>query len=212
MEETRPVLHVRQRVNRKEAAVLARAVASNSAKEALFGIHQHLALTKANNATLSAKRPTTIKAGFPFKDPTTLYVAGKRMKLASKGQESEWAVFAMNILFCGHPMGFQGMVLESDDPFGGEGANGSNGGTIPPRFTPLIEDEEDEYEVDDLPADQRMRRLAVRSYTNQFGGFDGLRFEHRRPESTRSGGRPSANVDVPVEGFTLGDGSYSTMA
>lgn len=217
MEDGRPVLHVKQQLNRKEAAVLARAVASPAAKCALFAPHQHLALIQANNAALNegSKRPLVIKAGFPFTDTTQLYLSGKRMPLTSKNKEGQqqWAVFAMEILVCTHSLGFSGLVLESNDPFAVSGpSGGSGGGAQPPQHKPLLDDDEDEYELENLPADQRLARLVARSYTNQFSAFEGLEFEHRRPRAGGGGNRPGSQIEVPVNAFTVEDGSHASDA
>jgi len=212
MEYLRPIIHVKQRISRKEAAVLARAVASPEAKAALLGPHQHLASIHTNNAPANQdnRRPLVIKAGFPFVDSTQLRVCGKRMPLIKRNGREQWAVFAMEILVCTHSPGFSGLVLESDDPFGHEGqSGGAEGDILPPLHQPLLDDEEDEYELEDVSADQRLARLVVRSYSNQFSAFKDLEIEHRRPRGTQGESRPAKLFDVPVDALTLGDGSYS---
>lgn len=214
MEGERPVVHVKQRINRKEAGVLARAISSTAAKAALLTPHQHLASVQANNASLDAgsRRPLIVKAGFPFTDTTQLHVAGKRMPLAKNGR-TQWAIFAMEVLACAHLPGFSGMVVENDDPFGYEEATGEEqGGTQPPRHNPLLDDDEDELEFEDVPADQRLARLVVRSYSNQFSAFRGIEIEHRRPAAHQRANHPGAQIDVPVDSLTLGDGTHAADA
>lgn len=212
VERERPIVHVKQRVNRKEAAVLARAVFSSAAKASVVAPHQHLALVQTNNAPLDAasKRPLTVKANFPFTDTTELHVAGKRFPLASKNGRTQWAVFAMELLACSHLPGFSSLVLESDDPFGYEETNsGGPEDTQPPRHQPLLDDDEDEFDLDDVPADQRLGRLVVHSYSNQFSAFRGIDIEHRRPPAHQRASDPGSQIDVPVNSFTLEDGTYA---
>jgi hypothetical protein len=215
MEGARPVLHVKQRLSRKEAAVLSRAVASISAKTILHGVHQHLSAIHSNNAPLDQgnKRPLIIKANFPFTDTTQLYVSGKRMPLISKEGKEQWAIYAMEILVCSHPPGFPGFILESDDSFENRTALTREGrAALPPHHQPLLENDEDEYELDDLPADKRLARLVTLSYTNQFSGFGELKVEHRHPPCDRLTFQPGAVIDVPIDAYTEENGSYSDEA
>ncbi|MFN4235865.1 MAG: hypothetical protein ACK4FZ_01270 [Vogesella sp.] len=212
MENGTPVLHVKQRLNRKEAATLARAVASPTAKAVLLGGHQHLATIQANNAPLSesSKRPLTIKANFPFTDTTLLAVSGKRMPLTNTGDKDQWAVFAMELRGCSHSFGFSGVELESDDPFDGRGQADGTGSGKPPHYNPLLDDdEEDDYDLEDQPADQRLPRLVVLNRTNQFSAFDDLEFKQRRPKVDRPASLPGSTIDVLVDAFTMEDGSHA---
>lgn len=209
IEQGRPVLHVKRPINRKEAAVLGRAVVSASAKASLLGVHQHLSSTSANNNVQneSNKRPLVIRTSFPFADQTHLYVSGKRMPLAQKG--GQWSVFAMEILHCSHQWGFPGVILELDDLFEANTQGAGGTGSPPPRFNPRLDDDTDDYGIDDLPADQRLGRLVVRSFTNQFGAMDELSFEYRQSKSGSGWGKSEKNIDVSVIALTLGDGDYS---
>ncbi|HEY8096526.1 MAG TPA: hypothetical protein VIE65_10615, partial [Methylobacter sp.] len=208
-------LHIKKRLTRKEAAMMARAVASNSAKTALLGVHQHLSSTQANNAVLNEdkKRPLVIKANFPFTDSTQLYVAGKRMPLISLEDKEEWAVFAMNILTCSHPFNFSRLIIESEElsDYKGQATDGG-GGSQPPRYSPLLDDEKDELELSDVPADKRLPRLVVRSYTNQFSALADIKIEHHHLVSDQTRNRHSINTDIPVDTWTLNGGSYSKDA
>jgi len=106
IEGKRSILHVKQHLKRIEAVVLARATATSTAKNALLEPHKHLSSIQANNATLNenSKHALTIKARFPFNDTTQLYVTGRKMRLTNKGDDSLWAVFAMEILSCNHSL------------------------------------------------------------------------------------------------------------
>lgn len=212
MEDGRPVLHVKTSLNRKEAAVLGRAVAFPMAEAALFGIHQHLSTIHVNNKLQPERypKPLGIQAKFPFGGDTELRVFGKRMCLSKKGGKEQWAVFAMEILHCSRPMGFPGVVLESDDPWGGDGhVGGVPTSQPPPHFNPLLDEEEEDMELDDVPADKSLPRLVVRSLSNQFGGFDQLTFEHRRPEALSPTNQPGVRVDVPVNALTMEEGNHT---
>lgn len=213
MEGGRPILHVNQRLSRLEAHVLARAIASEPAKVALLNPHQHLASTQANNAlSTDAKRPLVIKAGFPFTDATSLKVAGKRMPLTS-GNKKEWAVFAMEIIHCFHPPIFSRPIQESDIAFEGRGSGEeANAGDVPPNHNPTSNEDKDQSELSEEPADQRLRRLVVRTYTNPFSAFEGLTFEYRRPPAKLGNKRSGMQIDVPVNAVTPEDGSNAKDA
>jgi hypothetical protein len=209
-----PILHIPQRLSRKEAMVLARAVASAPAKASLLGVHQNLATTQANNASSndSTKRPLIVKANFPFNDTTELQVAGKLMLLVSEGGREQWAIFAMEILTCSHPPGFDRFILEGGDPVIQGARDNTGSGMPPPTHNPLFEEDEDDYEVDDVPADKRLNRLVTRSFTNQFTGFNGLKIEHRRPRIERPENEFGSHINVLVNTLTTEDGSHSDEA
>lgn len=215
LEDGKPIVRTRQRVSRKEAMVLARAVASATAKTALVGVHQYLAKLHANNATASHsdKRPLVIKALFPFNDITELQIAGKSMLLANERGREQWGVFAMELLTCSHPPGFDSFVVEGGDPFVIKTkGNASGTSSLPPAYVPDFLDEEDNSQVDDVPADLRLPPLILRTYTDQFLGFRSLRIEHKRPSVERPEGMHSSHIDVPVNTLTTGDGSHSEDA
>lgn len=194
---------------------MARAVASNSAKTALLGVHQHLASTQANNVVLNEdkKRPLVIKANFPFTDSTQLYVAGKRMPLISLEGKEEWAVFAMNILTCSHPFDFSRLIIESEELSDSKAqATDGAGGAQPPRHSPLLDNDKDELELEDVPADKRLPRLVVRSYTNQFSALADIKIEHHHLTSGQAHNLHGVSTDLPVETWTLNSGNHSKDA
>jgi hypothetical protein len=215
-EDAKLILHVTQRLNRKEAAVLARAAASTDAKSALHGVHNHLASIHANNKVLAetSRKPLTIKARFPFTDKTVLAVAGKRMKMtnARVGEKYDrWGVFAMQILRCTHPFEFVSSVIESDEPLS-EGGQSPIGGLALPSEYPFLDDEQSELEVDDVPANARLKRLAILDYSNQFSAMDGMRFQHARPLGGNSANTPGSAAGVPVNALSFGEGSHAEDA
>jgi hypothetical protein len=208
-------LHVKKRLTRKEAAVLARAVASDSAKATLTGVHQHLASTQANNVVLNGdkKRQLIIKANFPFTDSTQLYVAGKRMPLITLEGKEEWAVFAMEILTCSHPYNFSNLHINSEELFGckAETMDGA-GSSQRPHYTALFDEDQDELELTDESADKRLTPLVIRSHTNQFSALSDIKIEYHNLATGQINSKNSININVPVEAWTLNDGSYSQDA
>lgn len=215
VEDGIPIVSIHQRLSRKEAMVLARAVASRQAKSALLGVHQNLAAVHANNSVAKDqdKRPLLIKGFFPFSGTTELQVAGKPMLLGREGGRELWAVFAMELLTCSHPPDFDRFVLEGGDPtVVRTPGDPSGGGSRPPIHDPAFVDEEDNREVDDVPADKRLRRITSRTYTDQFLGFRRVQVEHRRPSAERPEGEPPLHVDVEVNSLTTGDGSGAEEA
>lgn len=215
-EDGKLILHVTQRLNRKEVAVLARAVASHDAKHAIHGVHNYLSSIQANNKVLNedSRKPLTIKASFPFTDKTVLAVAGKRMKMANAraGEKYDrWGIFAMQILRCTHPFEFSSAIIESDEPLS-EGAQSPNGGQALPSEYPFLDDEQGELDVDDTPANARLKRLAILDYSNQFSAMDGMRFQHARPPGGNFANTPGNATGVPVNALSFGDGSHAEDA
>lgn len=212
MDMSSAVLHVRRPINRKEAATLARALANSKSKTELFGIHQRLAKTQANNSSKSGsnKLPLAIEANFPFDDDTELAVAGKRIQLyeaRSPNEKNQWAVFVMEILHCSRPFDFSSVVLETDElAFSPQHKSGPGSSRLP-QSAPLLDD--DEIEVNDRPADARIKRLSVLTFSNQFGGFNRLTFERRYLTKGEWANKPQNNSTVPIDGATFGDGTYS---
>ncbi|MGY3809669.1 hypothetical protein ACWNG8_21590 [Aeromonas veronii] len=205
-------LHIKAPVSRKEAFVLARIVASQHAKEALLGVHQALAITNMNNIHLpeAQKRPLIISSKFPFNDQTTLKIHGKKMPIyKNKNGADIWAIFAMEIKSCSHPCGFSKIIFEYDES--SSGIRGTGQSTTLPLFNPLLEDNEEheDYELDDLPADLRLRRLAIRNYTNPFPDFGDIYFENQYGKSYKVETDVRGGIDVPVVSFTVEDGNSS---
>lgn len=215
MEDSYAVLHVKQRVSRKEAFVLGQAVASNAAKSALLLAHQHLSSVLANNSSLDAahKQPLVIKATFPFSNATTLRVSGKRMPLVSDGDNQQWAIFAMEIRSCSHHPEFTGILLEGEEPLDGN-VSGNGVGIHPPKYNPLLknDDDDDDDELEDPPADKRLPRLPVLNYTNQFSAFSSIDFKYRKTGLGKQSNHSGTAIDILVKSLTNENGSHSNEA
>lgn len=215
LQERAVTLHVKKRLTRKEAVVLGRAVESEYAKTALFGVHQHLASVQANNVLLNGdrKRQLIIKTNFPFTDSTQLFVAGKRMPLTSSDGKEEWAVFAMEILTCSHPYNFSILHINSEELLNCTGQTvAGDGGTQRSHHTPAFDKEQDELELTDEPADKRLTPLVIRNHSNQFSALSEIKIEYHVLAIGQVGSKNGKNTSVPVEAWTHNDGSYSQDA
>ena len=216
-EDGQVILRVKQRLSRKEAAVLSRAVASAEAKTAMFGIHKHLAAIRANNGSLNEndKKILIINAGFPFSDQTTLTVAGKAMKLAGAvfgEKNNQWGFLAMQILRCPHSFGFYAAPkIVSDEPFQ-DGSPTQGGAPVVPCQYPFIEEPKEELEIVDTPANARLKRLSILNFTNQFGAMDNMRFQHIRPSCGKGPIKTGGDTGVPIDALSFSEGSYSEEA
>jgi hypothetical protein len=208
-----PLLHIKQDINRQESALLARAHISERAKEALYYPHKELALTNQHNSTTNIERPLVLKGIFPFTGTTQLAVSGKRMLLSNKNNDPQWAIFAMEINHCSKEREFSKIIIVKDEGFPAASKRSDPvADAIPQRFRAIMDDEDEEEAFDDLPADQRLGRLVVLSYTNQFSAFEGLTLEHRRPQEEYRNNLPNTPIDIAVKALTLEDGSYSKDA
>jgi hypothetical protein len=211
------ILRDKRRLQRKEAAIFCRAVASPEAKAAMFNVHKSLAAVSANNAALNetSKKMLAIDATFPFNDQTILTVAGKPMKLAGAvlgEKKDQWGFFAMQILHCPHSFGFSNPPkILSDQPFQ-EGTPAHGGEGSPPGQYPFLADDIEQLEVEETPANARLKRLAVLKFTNQFGAMDYMRFQHVRPAGKTGAIRPGSQEGVPIDSLSFGEGSHSDEA
>ncbi|MFV0453912.1 MAG: hypothetical protein ACK5NQ_02745 [Pseudomonas sp.] len=215
IEEGAPLLCIKKDINRQESALLARACISERAKEALYYPHKELALTSHYNSTANAERPLVLKGIFPFTGTTQLSVSGKRMLLCNKNDDPQWSIFAMEINHCSKESGFSKIIIIKDEGFPAASKSSDPAAdAIPQRFRALMDDEEDEEDeaFDDVPADQRLGRLVVLSYTNQFSAFKDLTLEHRRPHEEHRRNIANSPIDISVKALTLEDGSYSKDA
>ncbi|AOZ50413.1 hypothetical protein BKX93_10685 [Chromobacterium vaccinii] len=206
-----PVLQVKEDISRSEAAVLARAIASDPFRAALLGVRQRLTATYTNNQTLplDQQSPLDIQASFPLRGETTLRVWGKRVLLSSGERKEQWAKFVMEIEHCSRPLEFANLLWKSDKPWEAKVVEGGEPVRIrPPHFHPLLPDdgEEDELLVDDVPADGRLARLAVLKYGSRFAGFDTVKFHHERPQVPAIASEPGADIGVPVDALTQNEG------
>lgn len=214
MESLTAVIRALHPINRKEAALYARAVANPKSRSELLGVHQRLAIIKASNASRSAsnKLPLTLDVRFPFDDETTLRVAGERIlfhKATHLNERDQWAVFAMEILHCSRPFDFVKVLVEANwaDPASRSDKGPSS--PLSPKLDPLLNDDSDEIEINDRPADARLPRLATLTFTNQFDEFGRLTFERRYlSDGTNNSGHRNG-IDVPINGQTLADGTFA---
>lgn len=215
LENGKAILHVKQRLSRKEAAVLARDRFSPENLNAIQRVHTYISKTSANNSLYQRDTPLTIQSRFPFSDNTKLTVSGKEVLIAPGAGSGRpvTALLVMEILHCSYPFPFSTLVLESDKPFGSEGADGEQlkSGNRP-RYTPDFaeDEEEDVFELDsEIKADARLKRLSEIIPTNQLGGIDNIRFEHSRPKNGTEGGTYNPEALILTEGLTQNDGDYS---
>lgn len=211
-----PVLQVKEDINRSEAVILARAIASAPFRAALLGVRQRLTATHTNNQTLplDQQSPLDIQASFPLRGETTLRVWGKRVLLSSGERKGQWAKFVMEIEHCSRPLEFANLLWKSDKPWEAKVVEGGEPVRIrPPHFHPLLpDDDEDELLVDDVPADGRLVRLAVLKYGSRFAGFDTLKFHHERPQVPAIASEPGADIGVPVDALTQNEAQHGQDA
>jgi hypothetical protein len=214
VENLDPVLRVKKQLTRLEAFVLGRAVENEQSLRALLGVHKYLSKISVENKSRSDRGqnplPFILRTEFPFRGITHLKVCGKRVLLTQPGMPKQWAIFAMYIEQCQHPLGFSKVVQESDIPWD-EGAPGSKGVGGRPQLLPELEDA-DTHDVDDVPADGNIKRVVFKTFTNQFPGFARLKFEHERPDGNPNRGRAPRAEEVPIDNLTFAEGQYGADA
>lgn len=185
-----------------EASLFARSLVSHEARETLYGPHKHLVLNQL--ASSNAPQPLYINCCFPFKDVTTLHLAGKKIPLRNvRTRKNEWAILVNQIRNCTHPFGFSGLIIDCNGaPRRAPGDSGVSGG-LPPR--PPKSDIEDPAEVNDAPADPALGRLIVRNHISSFEQINHINFHRRYRERDDTNGRPYRS-DTELTGNTLEDG------
>ena len=207
-----PIVHARRQLNIPESAVIARAVVNKYAREAIDAPHRHLARVQLNN-TSNGEGRLAIRSFFPFLGTTDLQIAGKQTRITDIDGKEHMAVFAMEIKRCMHPFDCNHAIIESEVPFDGEGYKDEQiGGAAPPRNLPKLDDDETEYELDDVPADQRLPRLVTLTPSNQFSALSDFKLIHCRPPSSKKSGKPGPRIDVPVKTLTVADGTSARDA
>ncbi|MFZ6731172.1 hypothetical protein ACO0LG_04530 [Undibacterium sp. Ji42W] len=217
----RVTIFAKKRLSRFEAGVLARTVASPDAKAAMYEVHNSISAAMVNNQIKKARATEShnqwhresldIKANFPFRDSTTLYASGKRIKLIDTSQRPIWGVYVMQIWRCSHSFGFfKPPIIQMEE--NSRPSNYDENNTNKYVENHFLEDEV-LPDIEDVPANARAKRRSILDSSNQFEGMDGIRFKHVY-KSSKSGnkGNHLVTLDIQPESLTFQDGSNAEDA
>lgn len=208
----------------REACCFGRTLTGPDAMETYYGPQKYLAEASAQKLT----PPFYIDSRFPFRDRTTLLVAGKRIRIRNlKTGEYNWAMYVAQIRRCTHSYGISNVEMTSTGAVNngtGRGGGSGNGGG-PPR--PPKVDPEDVQEINDVRGDPSMgtavvanlvyatdpvTRIKMTRINVSREEFDGLRpravntpnsghtFEETSGGANGSGNQKIDMVDIAVKG------------
>lgn len=139
-----------------EAYQFGRTLMSIEASEAFYGTHKQLAI-----AHLASPKAVYINSEFPFKNRTTLHVAGKRIPLTNYSTSTkEWAIFVMQIKHCSFPVGIRSIHFIRAGKLNGEPGHTSVNGRTP---VPPKNDLDWPVEINNDPADPSLGRTTNRN-------------------------------------------------
>ncbi len=210
-DQKNPALHRKTSISRKGCLVLLRALSSKSGQDALYCTRKHIIKIKNNNALCREqdKEALVIRSIFPFTGTTTLTVCGKYFPLTKpdNNNNQEWAIFAMELMQCTYQDNIPNPCIEDSYHKSDRSNESGNGEQVLPLMEPNINDDED-YEINDLPGDKRITRLAHRNFDNKFTVLENMEFNYIKSPG-KDNHFTTINSDMPVTEFTHDDCDYS---
>ncbi|WP_250460289.1 hypothetical protein [Microbulbifer litoralis] len=210
---TSPLLHVNGPISKYESFTLLRALSSEYALSSLYAAHQHLSQTSENNKLRRKEdqEPLVLIPKFPFAGRTKLRVAGTsgyHQEIDPVTGQRIQSIFAMQILHCTHPTTFFDPTIQKDEVISnkrpGRGIYGSS-----VDLEELGIQDGDAILIEDGPADANIRRISMRTISNRFLALKHLKYNYQNINKIgKKSFMPKSEADP--EGFTLGDGNYSS--
>lgn len=196
-----PILRVKTRLSRMEQFIAYRGFCSDVGKNWLRLPSNHIKSTAISNGsnTQNKQLPLTLKATFPFEGTTTLTIAGKRFCYRNAEGDMCWAVFAANIIKCGHIEDFD-PIIESD-VYSADYQSG--GGEFDPEDheSDTDFDDEDEFDETDEPPNRHAKQIVLLNSSNRFEAMNGMKFMHIHPDSVEDPVYPNNNGQ-PLDSYS----------
>lgn len=205
-ENSKPIISEKISLKPVERKILARTLISQSCKDALQSSYRSISAASVESSITGKPLPLTLHSDFPFKGKTRLRVSGRVVQIAG-----EYSIFVNEIFNCTYPLGFDTLRYEPCvKPVTG-GQNAVAGTAVSHyAYEDGADDDEFEDEIEDTPADARLKRRDISDPDTFFLIADNITEErignslHRdtdyRTEKTAFG--------VPVDSSTIGDESY----
>ena len=191
-------------LSRPETLVIAQAMCSETARSAMFGVHNALAIRKLKNQSLD------IECKFPCDGLVKLAVDGKRINVPTvDGKGQVWALFAMRLKTSNHRLNANHIDI-IDELMAAKSSGQNDRVTYFPKDTPFAEDENIPSLNDMLKANQRLKRIIIRTDSERFPGLKPVRIHHPKETVGKEGERylPITGEEVQVNAITPGDGDY----
>lgn len=203
-----PKIFLKTRLSRLERYVFLRALADDDAMRSLLNIRNMI------ESKFVKEEKVFIDADFPFKKRTTLSVKGKRICLARATDTTPavYAFFAMQLLSCTYAPNLGEPIVV----FGGEEFRVKEGGSIKGSnsdpfddFLSDMEDLDELFELDDVGADARNKRISLLTPSARFPAMAKISYKFIKPDGSVDA--YGARFDKGEESglYTIGEGDYS---
>lgn len=188
-----------------EAKFFGRVQANPAFKEEILQVNKRISVINATNSLTGDRVPLALEAHFPFSGRTSLSVAGVPMRLAN-----EPAIYVMEILHCTYPLGFTAITLESAGTQATGGIPGNKGKGHKTLNVPHRDPDDEDDEIDDLPADANLQRREVPQNSSPFPDDIEIIIERNRSLTLKELIANYVSAEGEVDGLTLGDGIRAT--
>ncbi len=195
------------RLKNTEATFFGRAQASSTFKEELFQINKKITSISTTNSLTGSRAALALESNFPFIGTAKLRISGVPMQLADQP-----AIFAMEIHSCSYPLGFSSLIVESAEAKISNGDFGGAGSGRKHYNVPDHDPDDEDDEIDDVPADAELRRREIMQNGSPFPEDAEISIEYRR--TSEQTGRQASHLTEKqfAAGLTLGDGDYRTAS
>lgn len=186
-----------------EATFLGRIQANKSFKEEVFQINKRITAINTTNSNGGSNSALALEANFPFSGRTRLSVAGTPMQLAN-----EPAIYAMEIHHCTYPLGFSSLIIESSGSQTAGGKLAEKGKGHRSFNVPSHDPDDEDEQLDDSPADARLRRREIPLTSAGFPQDTDIKIEYRRSLEHKDKIATYVSEEIDIGGLTLGDGNF----
>lgn len=209
-----PTLFTSQYLSQLERIVFLRALSNDVAREGLFKSHKILAKEMQQGSTHIDS--SSLFSMFPFNGITDLSVAGKKILIKEKDQHSDaiWGRLVTQIFTCRRPFDFINPTIICPYSATAGGNDNLTNITSPvplqPTFPTLDNEEAEElFDIEDKPANARLKRLALLSPSNRFPDTYNINYEFLNPDRSSNSKLRGLDREEEDEYNTIDEGDYT---
>lgn len=209
-----PTLFTNQYLSQLERIVFLRALSNDVAREGLFKSHNILA--KEMQQRSKHNDSSSLFSMFPFNGTTDLSVAGKKILIKEKDQHSDaiWGRLVTQIFTCRRPFDFINptIICPYSATAGGNDnlTNISSPVPLQPTFPTLDNEEAEElFDIEDKPANSRLKRLALLSPSHRFPDTYNIHYEFLNPDRSSNSKLRGLDREEDDEYNTIDEGDYT---
>lgn len=207
-----PTLTTLTRLSRLERFVFLRALCDPVAMVALRH-SRNIILSKRINSNLSGTKTSgMLEAIFPFNGLTSLTVSGKKICLQRAGTNTPeiWAIFAMQIHSCNHPVSFHEPTIVSPETDRTARSASEKGGENGATSLAHIDDDSIElFGVQDQPASATMRRLSLVTPSSRFPSLWDLKYKFINKDGSHDNAGYKFDERELGEHYSIDEGDYT---